>query len=60
MVPGTGDVLGYILVSADNVKFGLDYRAELGSITGSLEGSNDGIPKGLLLWVPIEESSCGD
>ena len=46
-------VLGYILVAADNVKFGLDDRAELGSLTGSLEVSNVGIPKGTLLGVPI-------
>ena len=45
MVPGTGEVLGYVLVPADNVKFVLDDRAELGSLTGSLEGSNFGIPK---------------
>ena len=31
MVPGTGEVLGYIIVAANTVKFGLDYRAELGS-----------------------------
>ena len=59
MVPGTGEVLGYVLVPADNVKFVLDDRAELGSLTGSLEGSNIGIPKGVLLGVPIEEPSCG-
>ena len=59
MVPGTGEVLGYILVAADNVKFGLDDRAELGSLTGSLEGSNAGIPNGALLGVPLEEPSCG-
>ena len=52
-------MLGYILVSTENVKFGLDDRAELGSLTGSLEGPNVGIPKGALLGVPIEEPSCG-
>ena len=59
MVPGTGEVIGYILLAADNVKFGLDDRAELGSLTGSLEGSDDGIQKGGLIGVPIEEPSCG-
>ena len=54
MVPGTCEVLGYILVTEENVKFGLDYRSELGYLTGSLEGSNVGIPKGALLGVPIE------
>ena len=53
MVPGTGGVLGYILVAAENVKFGLDDRAELGSLTGSLEVSNVGIPNGALIVVPI-------
>ena len=53
MVPGTGEVLGYILVAADNVKIGLDDRANLGSLTGSHEGSNVVIPKGSLLGVPI-------
>ena len=59
MVTGSGEILGYILVAADNVKFGLDYRDELGSLTGSLEGYNVGIPKGVLLGVSIEEPSCG-
>ena len=60
MVPGTGEVIGYILVASDNFKFGLDDKAELGSLTGSLEGSNVGIPKGELLGVPIEEPICWD
>ena len=60
MVPGTGELLGCILVSAENVKFGLDDRAELGSLIGSLEGFNDGIPKGALLGVTIEKLSYGD
>ena len=38
MVTGSGEILDYILVAAENVKFGLDYRDELGSLTGSLEG----------------------
>ena len=59
MVPGTGEVLGYILVAADTVKFGLGDRAEMGYLTGSLEGSNVGTPKGSLLGVPIEEPICG-
>ena len=59
MVPGTGEVLGYILVAADNVKFGHDDRSELVYLTGSIEGYNVGIPKGSLLGVPIEEPSCG-
>ena len=59
MVHGTGEALGYILVAVDNVKFGLDDRADLGSLTSSLEGSNFGIPKGALFGVPIEEPSCG-
>ena len=54
MVPGTGEVLGYILLAAENIKFGLDNRADLGSLAGSLEGSNVGTPKGALLGVPIE------
>ena len=45
-------MLGYIIVAADNVKFGLDDRAEMDSLTGYLEGSNFGIPKGELLGVP--------
>ena len=53
MVLGTSEVLGCILVAAENVKSGLDDRSELGSLTGSLEGSNIGIPKGALLGVPI-------
>ena len=53
-------MIGYILVAADNVKFGLDEKSELGSLTRSLEGSNVGIPKGELLGVPIEEPSCLD
>ena len=60
MAPGTGEVLGYILVAAENVKFLLDDRADLGFLTGSLEGSNVSIPKGALLGVPIEETICGD
>ena len=32
IVPGTGEVLGNILLAAENVKFGLDHRAELGSL----------------------------
>ena len=52
-------MIGYILVAADNVKFGLDDRYELASLTGSLEGSNVGIPNGALLGVTIEEPSCG-
>ena len=46
-------MLGYILVASDNVKFGLDDRAELVSLTGSHEGSNIGIPKGAWLGVTI-------
>ena len=46
-------MLGYILVYADTIKFGPDDRAELVSLTGSLEGSNVGTPKGALLGVPI-------
>ena len=53
MVPGTVEVFGYILVAAYNVRFGLDDRADLGSLTVSLEGSKDGIPKDALLGVPI-------
>ena len=53
MVPGTSEVLGYILVAADNVKIGLDDRVNLGSLTGSHEGSNIGIPKGAWLGVTI-------
>ena len=60
MVPGTGEVLGYILVAAENVQYGLDDISELGSLTGYLKGSSVGIPKGALLGVPIEEPSCGD
>ena len=59
IVPRTGEVLGYILVAADNVKFVLNYRYELVSLTGSLEGSNVDIPKGALLGIPIEEPRCG-
>ena len=51
MVPGTGEVLGYILVATDNLIYGLDDRAELGSLTGSLVGSNVGIPKGEFLGI---------
>ena len=51
-------MLGYILVAADNVKFVIYDRADLGYLTGSLEGYNVGIPKGKLLGVPIEEPSC--
>ena len=58
MVTGTGEVLGYILVTTDNIKFGLDDRGELSSLTGSLEGSNVEIPNVALLGVPIEEPSC--
>ena len=32
MVPRTVEVLGYILVAVENFKFGLDDRAELGSL----------------------------
>ena len=32
----------------------------MGSLTGSLEGSNVGIPKGALLGVQIKESNFGD
>ena len=53
MVPITGEVIGCILVATDNFKFGLDDRADLGSLTGYLEGSNAGIPKGVLPRVPI-------
>ena len=60
MILVTVEVLGSTLVAAENVKVGLDDGTKMGSLTVSLEGSNDGIPKGLLLWVPIEESSCGD
>ena len=59
MVTRTGKVLVYILVAADNFKFGLDDRVDLGSLTDSLEGSNVGIPKGALIGVPIEEPRCG-
>ena len=59
MLPVTGEVIGYILVVSENVKFGIDDRAELGSLTGSLEGSNVGTPKGALLGVTIGEPSCG-
>ena len=31
----------------------------MGSLVGSLEGSNVGIPKGELLGDKIEEASCG-
>ena len=55
MVPGTGEVIGYIPVAAENVNVGIDDRAEL----GSLKVSNVVIPKGELLGVPIEEPSCG-
>ena len=53
-------MLGYILVAADNVKFVLYDRSDMGSLTSSLEGSNGGIPKCALLGVPIEEPICGD
>ena len=59
MVPVSGEVLGYTLVAADNVKVELDDRAELGSLTVSLEISNVGIPKGAFLGVPIKYPSCG-
>ena len=59
MVLGTGEVLRYIILAADNVKFGLDDRVNLGSLTGSLEGSNVDIPKDSLLGVPIEEPIYG-
>ena len=60
MVPGSGEVIGYILVAIDNVKFVLDDIAELGSLTVSLKGSNVGIPKDSFLGVSIEEPICGD
>ena len=59
MVPGTGEVLGYTLVSADNFKIGIYDGTDMVSLVGSLEGSNVGIPKGTLLEDQIEEASCG-
>ena len=59
MILGTGEVLGSTLVAAENVKVGLDDGTELGSLTGSLEVSNVGIPKSALLGVTIKEDSCG-
>ena len=40
------EVFGYTLVGADKVKVDIDNRNELGSLTGSLEGSPYGIPCG--------------
>ena len=58
MVPGTGEVLGSILEASENVKIVLDDRADLSSLTGSLEVSNVEIPKGALIGVTIEDPSC--
>ena len=43
-VIGPVEVLVSTLVGADKVKFDLDDGTELGSLNGSLYGSNDGIP----------------
>ena len=43
MVPGTGEVLGSNLGSAESVRIGLDDGTDMGSLVGSLEGSNVGI-----------------
>ena len=60
MVLGTGEVLGYTLGAADNLKIGINDITDLGSLVGSLEGYNVGIPKGALLGGKFEEDSCGD
>ena len=59
MVLGTGEVLGSTLGAANNVKIGLDDGNELGSLVGSLGGSNAVIPEGAFLGDKIEEASCG-
>ena len=46
IVLDTGEVLGFTLGAVENVKVELVDGTELGSLTGSLEGSNVGIPYG--------------
>ena len=60
MVTGTVEAISSILVAAEKVKVVLDDRADMGSLTGFLEGSNVGIPKGALIGFPIEDTICGD
>ena len=59
MLLGTGEVFGSTLGASNNVKIGLYYGTELGSLVGYLEGFNVGIPKGAFLGGQIEEASCG-
>ena len=42
MVLGTGELLVSTLGAANNIKIGLDDGTDLGSLVGSLEGSNVG------------------
>ena len=46
-------MIGYTLGAANNVKIGLDDGNNLGSLVGSLEGYNVGIPKGAFLGDQI-------
>ena len=59
IVLGIGEVLGSTLGAANNVKIGIDDVTDMGSLVGSVEGSNVGIPKGEFLGGQIEEASCG-
>ena len=59
MVLGTGEVIGSTLGDSNSVKIGLDDGTDMGSLVGSLEDYNVGIPKGAFLGDKIEEASCG-
>ena len=60
MVLDTDEVFGSTLGAADSFKIGIDDENKLGSLAGSLEGYNFGIPKGALLGDKIEGDGCGD